>query len=125
MGYQSLTQDDDLRGSTERTQRRILVETTIANNKKSMGIAYLLLFVFGGLGIHNFYVGKTGLGAAQVLGVLLGWSAFFNGAPGIALPIFVMIGISLLFDLCFIPARVNAHTEKMRESMTDGMAWSD
>src|SRR5687767_16037310 len=71
MGYQSLTQDDDLRGSTERTQRRILVETTIANNKKSMGIAYLLLFVFGGLGIHNFYVGKTGLGAAQVLGVLL------------------------------------------------------
>jgi TM2 domain-containing membrane protein YozV len=125
MGYQSPTQDNDLRGSTERTQRRILVETTIANQKKSMGVAYLLLFLFGGLGIHNFYVGKTGLGAAQVLGVLLGWSAFFNGAPGIALPIFVMIGISLLFDLCFIPARVNAHTEKMRESMTDGMAWSD
>jgi TM2 domain-containing membrane protein YozV len=125
MGYQSPTQDNDLRGSTERTQRRILVETTIANQKKSIGAAYLLLFLFGGLGIHNFYVGKTGLGAAQVLGVLLGWSAFFNGAPGIALPIFVMIGISLLFDLCFIPARVNAHTEKMRESMTDGMAWSD
>jgi TM2 domain-containing membrane protein YozV len=125
MGYQSLTQDGDLRGSTERTQRRILVETTIANNKKSMGIAYLLLLLFGGLGIHNFYVGKTGLGTAQVLGVLLGWSAFFSGAPGIALPIFVIIGITLLFDLCFIPARINAHTEKMRESMNDSMVWSD
>ena len=79
MGYQTVMQDDDLRGSTERTQRRILVETTIANNKKSMGIAYLLLFLFGGLGIHNFYIGKYGLGAGQMLGIMLGWAANFNG----------------------------------------------
>src|SRR5687768_5933128 len=123
MGYQTLTQDDDLRGSTERTQRRILVETTIANNKKSMGIAYLLLFVFGGLGIHNFYIGKYGLGAGQMLGVMMGWAAYFNLEPGIALPIFAIVGISLLLDLCFIPARINAHTEKMRESMNDSMVW--
>jgi TM2 domain-containing membrane protein YozV len=125
MGYQSLTQDDDLRGSTERTQRRILVETTIANQKKSMGIAYLLLFLFGGFGIHNFYLGKTSLAAGQVFGTLLGWAAFFSGAPGVALPIFGIIGITLLFDLCFIPARVNAHTEKMRESMSGSMVWGD
>jgi TM2 domain-containing membrane protein YozV len=123
MGYQSPTQENDLRGSTERTQRRILVETTIANNKKSMGIAYLLLFLFGGLGIHNFYVGKYALGAGQMLGIMLGWAANFNGSPGIALPIFIIVGISLLLDLCFIPARINAHTEKMRESMNDSMVW--
>jgi len=123
MGYQSPTQENDLRGSTERTQRRILVETTIANNKKSMGIAYLLLFLFGGLGIHNFYIGRYGLGAGQMLGIMLGWAANFTGSPGIALPIFIIVGISLLLDLCFIPARINAHTEKMRESMNDSMVW--
>jgi TM2 domain-containing membrane protein YozV len=124
MGYQSqsLMQDDDLRGSTERTQRRILVETTIANQKKSMGIAYLLLFLFGGLGIHNYYLGKTVLGAGQTLGTLLAWAAYFSGS-GVALVLFVIIGFSLLLDLCFIPARVNAHTEKMRERMSDSMVW--
>jgi hypothetical protein len=123
MGYQSLTQENDLRGSTERTQRRILVETTIANNRKSVGVAYLLLFVFGGLGIHNFYIGRYGLGTGQMLGVMLGWAAYFNLEPGIALPIFIIVGISLLLDLCFIPARIQAHTEKMRESMNDSMVW--
>ena len=123
MGYQSLMQDDELRGSTERTQRRILVETTIANQKKSVGIAYLLLLLFGGLGLHNFYLGKTGLGAAQLGGVVLGWAANFAGAPIVALPIFVIVGFSLLFDLCFIPARVNAHTERMRENLSQSMIW--
>jgi TM2 domain-containing membrane protein YozV len=127
MGYQSqsLMQDDDLRGSTERTQRRILVETTIANQKKSVGIAYLLWFFFGGFGLHNFYLGKTGLGAAQLGCLVLGWAANFAGAPLFALPLFGFVIISLLFDLCFIPARVHAHTERMRESLSDSMIWSD
>lgn len=33
-------------------------------NKKSAGVAYLLWFLFGGLGIHRFYLGKNRTGAA-------------------------------------------------------------
>lgn len=123
MGYQSLTQDDDLRASTERTQRRILVETTIANQKKSVGIAYLLWFFFGGLGGHNFYVGKPMLGAAQLFGYILGLAMYFTDSLIVAGLLFIALGISLILDLCFIPARINAHTERMRESMTDSMVW--
>jgi TM2 domain-containing membrane protein YozV len=36
------------------------------SNKKRL-IAFLLCLFIGGLGIHRFYVGKTGSGVAQIL----------------------------------------------------------
>jgi len=33
-------------------------------NKKSVGIAYLLWFFFGMLGVHRFYLSQTGTGLA-------------------------------------------------------------
>jgi TM2 domain-containing membrane protein YozV len=126
MGYQSMMQDDDdLRGSSERTQRRILVETTIANQKKSAGIAYLLWFFFGGFGAHNWYVGKPMLAGAQMFGYIIALAMYFSGNVIFGGLLFIPLGISLILDLCFIPARINAHTERMRESMSDSMVWSD
>ena len=50
-------------------------------NRKSAGVAYLLWFFLGGLGVHRFYVGSTGVGIVYVvlflLGLLLGKLAFF------------------------------------------------
>lgn len=123
MGYQSPTQDDDLRGSTERTQRRILVETTIANQKKSVGIAYLLWFFFGPFGGHNYYVGKPMLGAMQLFGYILGLAMLFSQVPLLAGLLLFAVGISLILDLCFIPARINAQTERLRERLSDSMIW--
>jgi hypothetical protein len=126
MGYQSMMQDDDdLRGSSERTQRRILVETTIANQKKSAGIAYLLWFFFGGFGAHNWYDGKPMLAGAQMFGYIIALAMYFSGNVIFGGLLFIALGISLILDLCFIPARINAHTERMRESMSDSMVWSD
>ena len=36
-------------------------------NKKSVGIAYLLWFFFGMLGVHRFYLSQTGTGLAILL----------------------------------------------------------
>ncbi|MFO7722309.1 MAG: TM2 domain-containing protein, partial [Bacteroidales bacterium] len=36
-------------------------------NKKSVGLAYVLLIFFGGFGIHRFYLGRTGSAVAMVL----------------------------------------------------------
>jgi len=124
MGYQSVAHQDT-RDASESTQRRILVETTIANERKSVGIAYLLWFFFGGFGGHNYYVGKPVLGMMQLLGNVFGWAAFFGGVPGLALLLFAGVGISMLVDLCLIPARINAQTEKLRERLSDRMIWSD
>lgn len=44
-------------------QKRILIETQFGNRKKSVGIAYLFLFLTG-VG-HNFYLGRPGRGVLQ------------------------------------------------------------
>lgn len=37
-------------------QQEIFVEQKVSNQKKSKGVAYLLLIFFGGLGAHRFYL---------------------------------------------------------------------
>jgi TM2 domain-containing membrane protein YozV len=34
---------------------------------KDVGIAYILLIFFGGIGVHKFYLGRIGLGIAYLL----------------------------------------------------------
>jgi TM2 domain-containing membrane protein YozV len=42
------------------TQDRILIEQRVANDKPSMGAAYLLGIFLGLLGAHRFYLDRTG-----------------------------------------------------------------
>jgi hypothetical protein len=46
-------------------QEKILIEMKYSNAKKSVGVAYLLLALTA-VG-HNFYLGRTGRGIAQLL----------------------------------------------------------
>ena len=67
---------------------------------KSIGLAYVLWFFFGQLGIHRFYLKRTGTGIVQLILGVLGWilSAFGIG--------FVLLGILwlwLLIDIFLIP----------------------
>jgi restriction system protein len=48
----------------------------VTESPKSKGIALLLVFFFGPLGLHHFYVGKVGLGILYLLTFglfLIGW----------------------------------------------------
>ncbi|TDQ51629.1 TM2 domain-containing protein [Actinorugispora endophytica] len=58
-------------------------------NGKSVGVAYVLWFFLGALGIHKFYLGKTGLGIAYIF--TLGF-----------------LGFGLLYDLFTLPSQVRA-----------------
>lgn len=65
-------------------------------NEKSKGVAYLLWLLFGWLGVHRFYAGKTGTGLAQLL---------------LSLSV-VGLGITIVWwivDAFLIPDMINSH----------------
>ena len=51
-------------------------------NRKSAVIAYILWFFLGWFGAHNFYLGRKGVGIAQVLLTIsvIGWSSRSSGS---------------------------------------------
>lgn len=49
------------------TQDRILIEQRVANDKPSMGTAYVLGVFLGLFGAHRFYLDRTGSAIAMLL----------------------------------------------------------
>lgn len=58
-------------------------------NNKSMAVAVLLWFFFGGFGAHRFYLGHTGSGTAMLLCLLFSWLVI----PGIVLFLWWVVDI--------------------------------
>lgn len=61
---------------TQLTQQEVATVTSeLEHRKKNMVLAYVLWFFLGSFGVHNFYIGRNGLGVAQlalcVTGLLL------------------------------------------------------
>ena len=93
------------------TQQQMLVEQRLANNKKSTGVAYLLWFFLGGLGVHRFYLGSTGPGVGILILSIFGWptAAFVVG-------LFLLAGmvIWLIVDAFLIPGMIEKSNSAMR-----------
>lgn len=66
-------------------------------------IAYLLLILLGGFGVHHFYLDRTGAGVAMLV-LLLAGSA--TAALLIGLPLLLIVAVWLLVDLFSIPEYV-------------------
>lgn len=84
-------------------------------NKKSVGVAYLLLFFLGYLGAHRFYLGKTGTAVAILILTGLGFllSAIFIGVFVLLIP-----AIWLLVDLFLIPGMVRQYNNNLIQMMS-------
>lgn len=79
-------------------------------NAKSVGVSYLLWFFLGGLGVHRFYLGRSGSGAAQMLLGLLGWLPLFLG--------WAVLGCWLLVDAFLIPGIARDENQRLALRLT-------
>ena len=76
----------------EQHRKQIVFE----QNEKSKGVAYLLWLLFGWLGVHRFYAGKTGSGLVQLL-------------LSLSVVGFVVTFFWWLIDAFLIPEMINEH----------------
>jgi TM2 domain-containing membrane protein YozV len=80
------------------------------SNKKSVGVAYLLWFFFGMFGVHRFYLGETGTGAAILIITIC--SILLKFVLIGFLTIFISI-IWVLVDLFLIPALAQKYNHRL------------
>lgn len=96
------------------TQQQMLIEQRVGNDAKSPLLAYLLLIFVGGLGVHRFYLGRTGSGIAMLVLAILGAVTL---PIGVGLLLLAVLGIWMLVDLFLIPGMVNKQRDEMRRML--------
>ncbi|MFN4225540.1 MAG: TM2 domain-containing protein [Hyphomonas sp.] len=79
------------------TEDMILIESRVANEKKSAGAAYLLWFFLGWISAHRFYLGKPVTAMLQILSY------------------FILVGfLWWLLDLVLIPSIIRDKMDETR-----------
>lgn len=97
------------------TQEKMLIEQRVANDAKSVMVAYVLWFFAGLAGAHRFYLGRSFSGFILLLISLLGVILMFAGIGAILLAFSV---IWLLWDMIAIPGIAESHKTRLRERLT-------
>ena len=109
----------------------VILEGELSRSKKSTGIAYLLWFFLGSLGVHKLYLGKTGWGIAYLLltvagyatggvGIILSLGERAKSALGTAvfgLILLTILGIFLFVDLFTLPRQIKTQEVKLKEKL--------
>ena len=77
--------------------------------KKSVGVAYLLWFFLGGLGVHRFYLGQWVSGSVMLACTALAFVTFGLTA--------IVTALYAIWDLFTIPGKVQRHNERLIASL--------
>lgn len=95
-------------------EEKLLVSSEMNRRGKNMLLAYILLIFLGTLGIHRFYIGKTGSAIAMLILTLVGW------ITAILIVGFVFVGISAVWafvDLFLVPKMIEEANSKMEKQL--------
>jgi len=110
-----------------------ILASEMEKNKKSTGLAYVLLFFCGTLGIHKFYLGEIKMGFTYLILGLVGWISlvvgftsisFYEGGAGatiFSILIFCALGIFLVIDLFTLPSQVKTNYEVIESQCIDNL----
>ena len=88
------------------TQRMLFYDA----NKKSTGVAYLLWLLFGILGVHRFYLGRTGSGLTILLLTL---GSILLMTVGIGFVTMAIPAIWVFIDLFLIPGMARSYNTEL------------
>jgi len=92
-------------------EQRLLVNSELQQQGKSMTVAYILLIFLGSLGIHRFYLGRKGSAITQlslfIVGILTSW-LLIGFIP------LVTVAIWALVDLFLVPGIVAEENEQIK-----------
>lgn len=99
-------------------EERMLVNSEVSRKGKNMLLAYILLIFLGTLGIHRFYLGKTGSAITQLVLTLVGWATavFVIGF----VPLFI-VGAWVLVDLFLVPGIVNSANDEVEREVISSL----
>lgn len=86
-------------------------------SKKSVGVAYLLWFFLGGIGVHRFYVGHTGTGVAMLLLQLFGW---LTAAAGVGVLLLGIVVLWWIIDAFLLPKMVERQNLRLALTIHTG-----
>ena len=101
------------------TEELTLVETRLTNEAKSVLVAYILWIFLGGIGVHNFYIGRTKLGICEIALSFLGFIFIF--AAGLGIIFLIPLGVMLFIDLFIIPGGIRKSLDKKRQELIENM----
>ena len=90
-------------------------QVVIVKSEKSMVVAYLLLIFLGHLGLHRFYLGRTGTAINQLLLSLCGWATAWILIGFIPLSV---VWIWLVADLFLTVGMVRSANEALHASVS-------
>lgn len=95
----------------------IVISTYIREDivMKTNGLAYVLWFFLGTLGIHKFYLRKTGLGILYLILGIVGYSTVWFVVGFIPLAV---LAVLLVIDIFTIPAQVIAANQQVAQQVS-------
>lgn len=90
-----------------------ITNTVVLVNSKIAGMAYVLWFFLGQLGIHKFYLNQTGMGVLYLVLGVVGWATTFLFVGFLILGVLWLL---VIVDLFLIPGRVNQLNSRAMQS---------
>jgi len=96
------------------TEQHILVEQRVANDGKSLVVAYILWIFFGGLGGHRFYLGRIASGVVLLALTVIGGATLF---VYVGIPMLLIAALWAILDAFLIPGMVRSERDRLRNRL--------